>query len=191
MSLPEVGQAQMIADQFEQAILRTSPASIALIGCAGGNGLERIPVGAVERIVAVDVNPDYLERARVRHAERLKQLELMCADIQSGSLRYDPVDLTYAALVFEYVDVPSALATLKRNSRPNATLTVVLQLPHSTLGPVSQSPYTSLGALTSAMTLVPPEELRQEAVNAGFAVAGSASLELSSGKRFWVQDFTA
>jgi hypothetical protein len=145
----------------------------------------------MERIVAVDVNPGYLERTRARHAQRLGELELICADIQSDSLRYEPVDLTYAALVFEYVDVPSTLMTLKRNSRPNATLTTVLQLPHSTLGPVSQSPYTSLGSLASAMALVPPDELCHAAVKAGFAVAGSATLELPSGKKFWVQNFTA
>jgi hypothetical protein len=189
MSLPEVGQAQMIADQFDRAIMRWSPASIAVIGCAGGNGLERIAVGTVERIVAVDVNPDYLEQTRVRHAQRLQELELICADIQSDSVRYEPVDLTYAALLFEYVDVPSTLKTLKANSRPNAVLTTVLQLPHATLGTVSQSPYTSLGTLASAIALVSPEVLCHAAVKAGFAVADSATIELLSGKKFWIQNF--
>jgi len=45
MSLPEIGQAQMLADQFELLIKRHSPASVALIGCAGGNGLERLTRG--------------------------------------------------------------------------------------------------------------------------------------------------
>jgi hypothetical protein len=189
MSLPEVGQAQMIADQFDRAIKRWSPASIALIGCAGGNGLERISVGTVERIVAVDINPDYLEQTRVRHAHRLRELELIRADIQSDSVRYEPVALTYAALLFEYVDVPSALKTLKRNSCPNAVLTTVLQLPHATLGAVSQSPYTSLGTLASAITLVSPEVLCHAAEKAGFAVADSTTIELMSGKKFCVQNF--
>jgi len=35
MSLPAVGQAQMIADQFDRALARTAPASVAVIGCAG------------------------------------------------------------------------------------------------------------------------------------------------------------
>jgi hypothetical protein len=50
------------------------------------------------------------------------------AEVQSESLIYDPVDFTYAALLFEYVGVLSTLKTLKtlkRNSRPNAVLTTV------------------------------------------------------------------
>jgi hypothetical protein len=191
MSLPEVGQAQMIADQFERTIMRWSPASIAVIGCAGGNGLERIAAGTVERVVAVDMNPDYIARTRLRHAQRLQALELICADIQSESVQYEPVDLTYAALLFEYVDVPSTLKTLKRNSRPNAVLTTVLQLPHATLDTVSLSPYTSLGTLASALTLVSPEVLCHAAVQVGFAITDSATIEVLSGKKFWVQNFKA
>jgi len=52
MCLPAVGQAQMIADQLDRALLRWAPASIAVIGCAGGNGLEKIEGRTVERIVA-------------------------------------------------------------------------------------------------------------------------------------------
>ena len=135
------------------------------------------------------INPDYLEQTRVRHAHRLRELELIRADIQSDSVRYEPVALTYAALLFEYVDVPSALKTLKRNSCPNAVLTTVLQLPHATLGAVSQSPYTSLGTLASAITLVSPGVLCHAAEKAGFAVADSTTIELMSGKKFCVQNF--
>jgi predicted O-methyltransferase YrrM len=94
MSLPAVGPAQMLADQLDHAIARWAPTSIAVIGCAGGNGLERIAAGTVGRVVAVDVNPDYIERTRVRHAQRLLGLELVCADVQSESVTYSPADLT-------------------------------------------------------------------------------------------------
>jgi len=38
------------------------------------------------------VNPDYIERVRTRHAHRFDGLELVCADVQSESLAYGPVD---------------------------------------------------------------------------------------------------
>jgi SAM-dependent methyltransferase len=191
MSLPEVGQAQMIAEQLARSLDRWAPRSIAVIGCAGGNGLDRIAGTTVERVVAVDVNPDYIERTRDRHAQQLRGLELVCADVQSEALIYDPVDFTYAALLFEYVGLLSALKTLKRNSRPDAVLTAVLQLPHSSVPAISPSPYTSLGNLATAMTLVAPEKLCQAAERVGFTVADSTILELSSGKRFCVQNFKA
>jgi hypothetical protein len=189
MALPTVGQAQMLAEQLYRAIVRWTPTSIAVIGCAGGNGLERIAAGMVERVVAVDVNPDYIERTRVRHGQRLRGLELVCADVQSESLVYDSVGLTFAALLFEYVDVLSTLMTLKRNSRPRAILTTVLQLPHPTIHAVSPSPYKSLNSLACAMALVAPETLCHAAVDVGFAAIDSATIELSSGKRFCVQNF--
>ena len=191
MSLPEVGQAHLLAEIFDRAVKRWSPVSIALIGCAGGNGFERLAAGTIDRLVGVDLNPDYIEQARRRHAQRLSNIELLCADIQSQSLMYGPVDFTYAALLFEYVDMVAALDTLKRNSRPNARLTTVVQLAHSTLSPVSSSPYRSLGQLASFMKLVVPEELRGAAAQAGFAYDDAEILTLASGKQFCVQNFRA
>jgi hypothetical protein len=109
MALPSIGQSKMLADQFEKLITLYSPTSVAIIGCAGGNGLERLFPGQVDRIVAVDINPHYLQQTGLRHARRLKTLELHCADVQSELLAFQPVELIYAALLFEYVDVPLAL----------------------------------------------------------------------------------
>jgi hypothetical protein len=106
-------------------------------------------------------------------------------------LVYGPVAFSYAALLFEYVDVPATLKTLRRNSRPDAALTTVLQLPHSELPAVSSSPYQSLSGLASAMTLVEPQILSRAAAQAGFAAAADSTIiELASGKRFCVQKFT-
>ena len=84
----------------------------------------------------------------------------VCADVQSELLTFDPVDLIYAALVFEYVDISATFATVKRNLRPGGTLAVLLQLPHSDRHAVSASPYKSLNKLIPALKLVEPDELR-------------------------------
>ena len=191
MALPGVGQASLIAELFGHAIKRWAPSSMAIVGCAGGNGFEQINPDVVKAVVAVDLNPHYIQETRVRHIQRLPSLELLCADVQSDFLNYGPVDLTYAALLFEYVDIDSALRTLKRNSRPGAALTTVLQLPHAALPSVSPSPYQSLGSLASLMNLVAPEELRSAALKAGFAFADAATVDLPSGKQFCVQNFMA
>jgi hypothetical protein len=39
MSLPSVDQARFLADRFGELVERYTPKSIAIIGCAGGNGL--------------------------------------------------------------------------------------------------------------------------------------------------------
>ena len=167
MALPSVGQAQMPADQFALLIKRIRPASVALAGCAGGNELDRIDPDQVGRVVAVDINPKYLEAARARHAKRLKQLQLICADIQSKELHFEPVDLIYAALIFEYVEVLPTIAVMKRPCRGGGTLATVLQLPSSHQSAVSPSPYESLSRLAGFMSLVAPSTLSKIAVAAG------------------------
>jgi SAM-dependent methyltransferase len=189
MSLPSVGQAGMLADQLAQLIERHAPASVAVIGCAGGNGLERIDSTRVERVVAIDVNPEYVAAAELRHAGRLANLDCRCADVQSETLTFDPVELIYAALVFEYVDVAATLATLKRNLKPGGTAAVILQLRHSDQHVVSASPYKSLDKLIPALKLVEPDELRSYASAAGFTVGSSNRIDLPSGKQFWLQIF--
>jgi ubiquinone/menaquinone biosynthesis C-methylase UbiE len=189
MSLPSINQAAMLADELELLLEQMSPASLAIIGCAGGNGLERIKPGQLERLVAVDVNPKYIEHTRDRYAMRLPNLELHCADVESESMQFEPVDLTFAALIFEYVDVPSALRSLKRTSRAGGTLAVLLQLSHPSQGEVSASRYASLRALEPAMKLISPQELCREAAAAGFQAARCKTIGLPSGKEFWLQTF--
>jgi ubiquinone/menaquinone biosynthesis C-methylase UbiE len=191
MALPSIGQAEMLADQFALLIKRIRPASVSLVGCAGGNGLERIDPDRVERVVAVDINSKYVEEARARHAKRLKHLQLICADIQSEELQFEPVDFIYAALVFEYVDVLSTIATLKRICRGGGTLATVLQLPSSRQSTVSPSPYESLSRLAAFMSLVAPSDLSKIAVAGGFTPATSEIIELPSGKSFCIQTFRA
>jgi len=55
---------------------------------------------------------------------------------------------------------------------------------------VSSSPYESLVSLATVMTLVAPESLSRAAAEVGFEAAESHIIELKSGKRFCVQNFT-
>lgn len=191
MSLPEIGQAKMLADQLERLLKRNSPRSLALIGCAGGNGLDRIEPGQLERVVALDINAAYLKAVSSRHAGRLPQLELHCADVQSQSLQFEPVELIFAALLFEYVDGAATLASLKRHCRPGGMLATVIQLPHRDHKVISPSPYKSLNLLAPVMRLIAPSDLSRLATAAGFHVVDSDSIELSSGKQFSLQTFQA
>jgi SAM-dependent methyltransferase len=189
MSLPAIGQAQMLADQLALLIERERPTSLAVVGCAGGNGLDRIEPGQMERVVAVDINPAYLEAVGIRHTRRLTGLELYCADIQSATLQFEPVDMIYAALLFEYVDVGVALASLKRHCRPGGLLATLIQLPHRDHNVVSPSPYKSLNLLAPVMKLIAPAELSRLAMAAGFVAAECDVIELPSGKQFSLQTF--
>jgi hypothetical protein len=106
-------------------------------------------------------------------------------------MQFAPVDLMYAALLFEYVDAAATMRSLKRHCRPGGILSTVLQLPHAAQHAVSPSPYANLSLLTPRMRLVAPEDLRRCATAAGFVIAEAAAIELPSGKQFWAQNFRA
>lgn len=186
MSLPTIAQAEMLASEFSEALSRFSPQSVAVIGCAGGNGFDRIPA-SVKRVVGVDINASYIAAASFRYLGRVHGLEFHIADIQAAPLSFAPVDLVFAALVFEYVTLPAALGNLARVCRPGGRLVSVLQLPSAHMHAVSASPYTSIQMLVPLMRLVPPAELTACAVSFGFALESERKVVLTSGKEFVIQ----
>jgi SAM-dependent methyltransferase len=170
MSLPAIDQAALITRQLGDLLVERAPTSVAVIGCAGGNGFERLIQPGISRVVGVDINAQYIDAVRQRYAVSIEGLQLVVADIQSQAPLFDPVDLIYAALVLEYVDVPAALRTLRRHCRSTGLLATLTQLPNQSQGPVSPSPYKSLEKLRPAMRLVANEHLVCEAMRAGFSL---------------------
>jgi SAM-dependent methyltransferase len=187
MSMPAIGQASMIADQLATLVARFRPSSVAVVGCAGGNGFDRL--ATLERIVGVDINPRYIDQASARYAAQIHALELYVGDIQREQQIFQPVDLIYAALVLEYVDLAQSMLNLARHCASGGVLATLVQLPHGSRSAVTPSPYSSLQRLTPAMTLVSPEELSAHATVAGFALEHSATIESPGGKRFAVHAF--
>ena len=189
MSAPNVAQAKLLADVFSNALEEFRPASVAVIGCAGGNGFDRIDPLEVTRVVGVDINRTYLEIASTRYSERFKKLELHCSDIAQARLGIEPVELVYAALIFEYVNVPFALQHLFHACRDRGHLVALLQLPSSGVATVTPTAFTSLQRLSSVLNYVDPLALQEMAHETGFRLRHSAKVTSAAGKEFAVQTF--
>lgn len=190
MALPQVGQAQLLADLLDEALRQYRPRSVAVLGCAGGNGFERIASAITPRVVGVDLNPAYIERARARFAGRIPQLELYAGDVQMDAFGFAPVELVYAGLLLEYVDIDVALGRIRAMLVAGGVLLAVVQLP-SAVPEVTPSPYASLNALAPVMRLVAPEALRRAAAAAGFCQAAARTAVAGGGKPFGVHAFRA
>ena len=189
MTLPGVAQAEMLATELAQALDRFQPASLAVIGCAGGNGFEHIPV-TMPRVIGVDINPDYIATTRQRHGKRLPQLELHVADIQSGDLPFAPVDLIYAALVFEHLpEIEPALRNLVLRCRPGGHLVILLQQPSAHEHAVSATPYPSIQTLAAHMRLIAPLDMQERATSHGLILESGKKITLQSMKDFIVQTY--
>jgi SAM-dependent methyltransferase len=186
MALPQVGQAALLAELLATAVREHAPGSVAIFGCAGGNGFDRVPLDT--RLVGVDLNAEYIAAARERYGGR-SGLELHVADVTSAELPFAHVDLVYAALLFEHVEPAVALRRIAGKLTTRGVLVAVLQLPSAVHGEITPSPYRSLDVLAPTMRLVDPAALASTAAAEGYVSIGEAVATASGGKRFAVQTY--
>lgn len=190
MDSPEVGQLGTLSELFAEALARCSPSSVALLGVAGGNGLDRIDSGIASRVVGVDLNPEYLEAVRRRYSH-LSGLELYCVDLSEQRLSLEPVHLVHAALIFEHAGVDSCLENALAMVIPSGNLSVVLQLPAENGAAAVESPFPSIQNLKPHFSLVSPEWLSEFLAGRGFRRSHTTTRKLPGGKSFWAGIFSA
>ena len=179
----------MLFEEMAAAVVAHRPRSVAVIGCAGGNGFDLLTSPGLERVVGIDINPAFIEVTRARYHEAIKGLELHVADIAADLAGVVPVDLIFAGLVLEYVEIGRAMGSLRTLCREGGAMVVVLQQPGAGVPPVSPSPYQSLRSLGGSMQLLDPRLVTRCAESAGFQCLGQRNRVLPSGKEFAVVSF--
>ncbi len=186
MASPSVRQLQFLNRVFLEVLTEHSPRSIAVVGCATGNGFEHLARIQAERVVALDINAAYLGLLRNRFAGSVRGLGVVRADAASCEFRPRSFDLVHGALVLEYVDPAIVVEKISRWLRPGGVFTVVLQLPVRGHAVVSETEFASLKRLEGFMTLVDPGDLRSLAARRGMPEVTSREETLESGKSFFV-----
>jgi hypothetical protein len=189
MSSADVQQLTALSDLFNQALMLRCPASVAILGVAGGNGLDHIDPTCTKRILGIDFNPSYLETTRARYAA-LPGLQLHCLDLSTGVVTLAPVDLVHAALVFEHAGVEQCLENAVTLVAAKGALSVVLQLPSTSEAGVSPTPFPSMQTLKSHFTLIDPAWFRKTMESRGFRLTHEFRRTLPAGKSFWLALFS-
>jgi len=184
MNTPNVEQLAVLSDLFGDALLRTRPESVAILGVAGGNGLDRIDSSITNRIVGIDINPLYLDAVWKRHSKRVG-IELHCLDLKEPLPELEPVELVYAALLFEHAGAGQCLDNAVKLVAPGGTFATVLQLPASTEQNVSATGFPSMQKLAEDFALVDPDWLCGALRARGFQCQHHAQNVLPGGKAFW------
>ena len=187
----ESGVAQLgpLRRVFTQVYERVRPRRVAVLGCGPGEGLDAIETACTERLVAVDLNQEYISLARERHPRLSKIARWMCVPVERCVLEAASFDLVHAALLFEYVEPVEVLPRIARWLTPEGALSVVLQLPGGD-GPVSDMGFSSLRSLSGVMRLVSPDRMCEVAAAAGLTLRWETQMPLKRGKRFWAGTFT-
>jgi hypothetical protein len=188
MNSPEVQQLGVLSELFREVLAARLPASVAILGVAGGNGLEHIDSATTKRVIGLDVNPDYLEAVHRRY-RRLAGLELVCTDLAARRVRLKPVDLVHAALIFEHAGLDRCLENAVSLVSDLGALSVVLQLPSTTQAEIAQSGFPAIQRLASHFSLIHPAVLCQKLTAGKFRLTSESTTSLPTGKTLWLAVF--
>ncbi len=131
--MSEVLQLDALSKLFGEALERCRPRSVAILGIAGGNGLERIDPAITTRVLGLDLNLSYLNAVKERY-RNLPGLELYEVDLAADPVMLPPVELVHAALIFEHTGVDRCLDNAISLVAPEGHLSVVLQLAYGRPG---------------------------------------------------------
>jgi hypothetical protein len=173
-----------LADLFGEAVARLRPRSLAVLGVSGGNGLQHVDSTLTVRVVAIDLNPAYLETTRQRYPD-VRGLELHPIDLAHDTLSLEPVALVHAALLFEHAGIGKCLDNALSLVAPGGHLSVVLQLPTVRHEAVTPSPLPRINALAEHFSFVDPHRLRRILSAQGLRLTHQSRVALASGKVFW------
>jgi ubiquinone/menaquinone biosynthesis C-methylase UbiE len=185
MADPEVGQHDFLNDVIKDVLKRHPPKKMLVAGCATGNGFEHIDYNTVEKVVAIDINPEYIEILRRRFVKHLDKIETICSDINECGFHGAAFDLIHCALIFEYLDPEKTLGRLRRWLARDGWMSVVLQMPDPASPLVTDTAYKSLRRLEGFMRLLDPEDLNMIAAANGLNIQESRTCRLLSGKKFY------
>ena len=185
MALPSVGQAQLLCTVLRRTVTQFQPRSLAVLGVAGGNGLDCIEPTVVHRLVALDFNPDYLALCSRRYESSFHEFEPVLHDLSTGPPAMAPVECIFAGLVLEYLQVDAFCGHLSSLLTTGGTFATLLQLPSPGLPEIGPSPFTSLTRLESAFSFVEPSFLDDRLSAHGFARILYERYDLTAGKSFY------
>jgi hypothetical protein len=183
-----VAQLEPLADLFSEVLARRQPSSVAILGVAGGNGLDRIDTAVTPRVLGVDIQPEYLDAVRVRFPH-LAGLELIQADLSVDTVTVSPVQLVHAALVFEHAGTTKCLENAVGLVAEGGSLSVVLQLPSELDHAVGSSQVATVSKFADHFKFVEPEQFSGMVCSRGFHRTHSRTLPVASGKSFWLGVF--
>lgn len=188
MKAAAVAQLEPLAGLFAEVLRLKQPTSVAVLGIAGGNGLDCIDTHTVTRVVGVDINPSYLDAVRKRYPQ-LHGIELHCADLAAEALVIQPVQLVHAALLFEHAGTARCLDNALSLVAPGGSCSIVLQLPGQPGQDVGRTGIASIQKLACDFTLIDPGAMRQSLEERGFQLAHEQRIALPAGKGLWMGIF--
>ena len=182
-------QLSFLSSEFKQLLDSHQPETVAILGCATGNGLEHVGNSTCRQVIGIDIHPEYIEITRQRYSDQIANLQLFCSDIKNIELAPRSVDLVWCGLFFEHVDPKLSIGKIRHWLKRGGVLATVLQLPGELQTTVTSTGIESLKLLEPTTRLIEPDQLNALVKSAGFNPLEDREETLVTGKRFRALSF--
>jgi len=189
MSSTDVFQLQTLNKITEQQLTDYNPSTIAILGVAGGNGLDKINNEITKKVYCIDVNRKYLDVCKSRYTHLLGILEFVCCDLSSNEAVLPFSDIHICNLLIEYLG-EEKFAKLILNSRDNVNIiSCVIQKNNkiSFVSPTNQA--LAFEPIMSIHNDVDGEKLTEVLCDINFKCIKNTGYKLPNGKEFLRMDF--
>lgn len=180
VELETVGQAAAIRGAIRDAVTTYAPGNFLYLGCAGGNGLEAL---GNTRVLGLDLNEAYLEKARSRYGS-FSGMQFTQCDLNRGIPSSATFDLAFGALVLEYIeDLAGLMQELAK--RVNGRLVALILATRENAPAVAESPYReALQPVGREFRYLSVEGFLELATETGFVLERKEEIPLPAGKHF-------
>lgn len=179
-----VGQLQLLNNLTKKYLEQLKPEILMFLGIAGGNGLEHIDNKITKQVYGIDINQMYLNETEKRFRGQLPNLHLLNTDICSNNNEIiTKANLIWAALIFEYVDIPKSIHFLENNLSEEGNVVITIQSNNGKTS-VSETGVESLKLLSNNFHLVEKEHLIKQMISNNFILKEEEENNLPNGKSF-------
>lgn len=187
MGLDSVGQLQAVSRMTKGQLGDFPARTAAILGVAGGNGLEHVPAGKFSAVYGIDVNPAYLAECGRRFSHLSDILRLVEADVSDPVAALPRAELVVANLFVEYVGCGAFARAVERMGAKYVSCGIQLDAGG---GFVSDSPYMRIfDGLSEIHVSVDEQSLCDCLRGAGYELKLCAPEELPNGKALLRLDF--
>lgn len=188
MSLDSVWQLQALDVIMKEQFAAYPVETAAVLGVAGGNGLEHIDTDKFRTVYGVDINADYLRVVSQRYTQLSEVLECLRIDLINEAEKLPQAQLLIANLLIEYI----GYGAFQRAVLQTAPLYVscVIQINTDEEQWVSESPYLrAFDRLDEVHHQMEEETLTAAMDDIGYSLILQESYPLPNGKALVRCDF--
>lgn len=183
----QVGQLQALNACMQDQLNRYPVRTAAVLGIAGGNGLEHVDATSISTLYGIDINASYLQEA-VRRFPQLEGVFIpLCIDLAKEAHKVPHCDLLIADLVVEYLGYDAFCHVVQAAQPPYISVVIQMQEAGSF---VSNSPLkTAFDCLESILHPLSEEGLGKLLVSLGYRTIHAEKIGLSNLKWFLRFDY--